>query len=125
MITLVQIELSLADPSEMSIFLAAAEWAEGLLLGTLATVIAVIAIAAVGYLMIMGRVKIRRGLTVVLGCFILFGAPFIARGFRGLGGDGAATASNVEPPEATATPLLPKQVPETYDPYAGAAVVRQ
>ena len=50
MITLVQIELSLADPSEVSILLAAAEWAEGLLLGTLATVIAVIAIAAVGYL---------------------------------------------------------------------------
>ena len=75
--------------------------------------------------MIMGRVKIWRGLTVVLGCFILFGAPFIARGFRGLGGDGAATASNVEPPEATATPLLPKQAPENYDPYAGAAVVRQ
>lgn len=124
MITLVQIELSLADPSEVSILLAAAEWVEALLLGTLATVIAVIAIAAVGYLMIMGRVKIRRGLTVVLGCFILFGAPFIARGLRGIGDDGATIVPDVEPPGVAATPLLPKQVPENYDPYAGASVAR-
>jgi len=52
------------------------------LLGTFATVAAVIAIAAVGFMMLTGRINWRHGAVVVLGCFILFGAASIVGGIR-------------------------------------------
>ena len=48
----------------------------------MATSIAVIAVASIGLLMLSGRVRMRRGATVILGCFILFGVATIAQGFR-------------------------------------------
>jgi type IV secretion system protein VirB2 len=61
---------------------AALEWVQGTLLGNLATTAAVIAVAAVGFLMLTGRIEWRRGLVVVLGCFIIFGAAAIVAGIR-------------------------------------------
>jgi len=52
------------------------------LLGTVATVIAVIAVASVGLLMLTGRMNWRYGATVILGCFILFGAASIVGGIQ-------------------------------------------
>ena len=57
-------------------------WLQGTLLGTVATVAAVIAVAAVGFMMLTGRLDWRRGLTVVVGCFIIFGAGAIVAGLR-------------------------------------------
>ena len=54
--------------------------------GNLATTAAVIAVAAVGFLMLTGRVDWRRGLTVVIGAFIIFGAVSIVAGIRSLSG---------------------------------------
>jgi type IV secretion system protein VirB2 len=59
-------------------------WIQGTLLGNLATTAAVIAVAAVGFLMLTGRIDWRRGLTVVIGCFIVFGAVSIVAGIRAL-----------------------------------------
>ena len=42
--------------------------------------------AAVGFLMLTGRIEWRRGLTVVIGCFIIFGAVAIVSGIRSLAG---------------------------------------
>jgi type IV secretory pathway VirB2 component (pilin) len=65
---------------------AALEWIQGTLLGNLATTAAVIAVAVVGFLMLTGRIEWRRGLTVVIGCFIIFGATAIVAGIRAVAG---------------------------------------
>jgi type IV secretory pathway VirB2 component (pilin) len=46
----------------------------------------VIAVAVVGFMMLTGRIEWRRGLTVVIGCFIIFGAVAIVSGIRSLAG---------------------------------------
>ncbi|NWE54557.1 TrbC/VirB2 family protein, partial [Brevundimonas sp. P7753] len=57
-----------------NVFLEGTQWVQELLLGPVATSIAVIAVAAIGLLMLSGRMNIRRSATVLVGCFILFGA---------------------------------------------------
>ena len=73
-----------ADPSGSSPLVAALQWVQGTLLGNLATTAAVIAVAVVGYLMLTGRMEWRRGLMVVVGAFIIFGAVSIVAGIRSL-----------------------------------------
>jgi type IV secretion system protein VirB2 len=57
-------------------------WLQGTLLGTVATVTAVIAVATVGFMMLTGRINWRYGASVILGCFILFGASSIVAGIH-------------------------------------------
>lgn len=95
------------------------------MLGTLATTIATIAVASVGILVMNGRMPLRRGVTVILGCFILFGAPAIAAGLLALTSAGVATpvASRSASMAETPVPLVvPTSNPQVYDPYAGASV---
>jgi len=118
---------SLADsPAGSSVLVAAISWLQDLLLGTVATSIAVIAIAAIGFGMLTGRVNIRHGATVVLGCFILFGASTIVSGLRyaasGVGGDTAPPVVVVAPPPPPPPHVQSSGVPAPYDPYAGASV---
>ncbi len=70
------------DPQGSGPILNAVEWMQGTLLGNVATVAAVIAVAAVGFMMLTGRMNWRYGATVILGCFILFGAASIVGGIR-------------------------------------------
>ena len=72
----------LADPAGSGVLVSAVRWLEGTLLGTIATVIAVIAVATVGLMMLTGRINWRYGATVILGCFILFGAASIVAGIQ-------------------------------------------
>ena len=72
----------LADPAGSGVIVSAVRWLEGTLLGTIATVVAVIAVASVGLLMLTGRINWRYGATVILGCFILFGAASIVAGIQ-------------------------------------------
>lgn len=74
-------ELSV-DPAGSGALVSAVRWLEGTLLGTIATVVAVIAVASVGFLMLTGRINWRYGATVILGCFILFGAASIVAGIQ-------------------------------------------
>src|SRR5260221_7559650 len=74
------------DPAGSSPLIAALDWVQGTLLGNLATSAAVIAVAVVGFMMLTGRMDWRRGLTVVIGCFIIFGAVSIVAGIRSLSG---------------------------------------
>src|SRR5436189_6452478 len=74
------------DPAGSSPLIAALNWVQGTLLGNLATTAAVIAVAAVGFLMLTGRIDWRRGLTVVIGAFIVFGAVSIVAGIRSMAG---------------------------------------
>ena len=70
------------DPAGSGAISGALYWIEGTLMGTVATVAAVIAVAAVGFMMLTGRLNWRYGVTVILGCFILFGAASIVAGIR-------------------------------------------
>ncbi|MBY0282386.1 MAG: TrbC/VirB2 family protein [Sphingomonas sp.] len=73
---------SYADPAGSGPILGAVNWLQGTLLGTVATVVAVIAVASVGFLMLTGRMNWRYGVTVIIGCFILFGATSIVAGIQ-------------------------------------------
>ena len=75
-----------ADPAGSSPLIAALSWVQGTLLGTVATSAAVIAIAVVGFLMLSGRMEWRRGVIVIVGAFIIFGAVSIVAGIRSLAG---------------------------------------
>ncbi len=74
------------DPAGSNVIFNAVAWLEGTLLGNVATGVAVIAVAATGLMMLTGRIDWRRGATVILGCFIVFGAAAIVAGIRSLAG---------------------------------------
>jgi type IV secretion system protein VirB2 len=73
---------TLSDPAGSGAIVGAVHWLEGTLLGTIATVVAVIAVASVGLMMLTGRINWRYGATVIVGCFILFGAASIVGGIQ-------------------------------------------
>jgi hypothetical protein len=113
-------------------------WLQNTLLGTVATTVAVICVATVGLMMLSGRIDLRRGGSVVVGCFILFGASSIAAGIQGFAAGAPTSADPVLQVEPWAAPAPPVQAPlplasppDPYglappaapaDPYAGAAV---
>lgn len=74
------------DPSGSGPIVGAVNWLQGTLLGNVATAVAVIAVAAVGFMMLTGRINWKYGATVVLGLFILFGAASIVGGIRSVAG---------------------------------------
>ena len=61
-------------------------WLQGTLLGTVATTVAVMAVAAIGFMMLTGRMNWRFGATVIIGVFILFGATTIVAGIQAAAG---------------------------------------
>jgi type IV secretory pathway VirB2 component (pilin) len=71
-----------ADPQGSGPILAALTWVQGTLLGNVATSVAVIAVAMVGFMMLTGRLNWRLGATVIAGCFILFGSAAIVSGIQ-------------------------------------------
>lgn len=77
-----------SDPAGSGPIVAAMGWMQGTLLGNVATAIAVMAVAAVGFMMLTGRMNWRFGATVILGCFILFGAGAIVSGIQSASGTG-------------------------------------
>ena len=70
------------DPQGSGAITGALGWIQGTLLGSVATAVAVIAVASVGLLMLTGRMNWRFGATVVIGLFILFGSAAIVGGIR-------------------------------------------
>ena len=74
------------DPAGSGPIVAALGWMQGTLLGNVATAVAVIAVAMVGFMMLTGRMNWRFGATVILGCFILFGASTIVGGIQSASG---------------------------------------
>ncbi len=70
------------DPAGSGPIVAALGWLQGTLLGNVATAVAVMAVAAVGFMMLSGRMNWRFGATVIIGVFILFGAGAIVTGIQ-------------------------------------------
>jgi type IV secretion system protein VirB2 len=71
-----------SDPQGSGPIVAALAWLQGTLLGNVATAVAVMAVAAVGFMMLTGRMNWRFGATVIVGVFILFGASTIVAGIQ-------------------------------------------
>lgn len=61
----------------------ALSWMQRLLLGPIATSLAVMAVAGVGFMMLTGRMNWRYGGTVIIGVFIIFGAPRLVASISG------------------------------------------
>ncbi len=110
---------SLFDQSGASPMASSLEWINGVLFGQIAVGLCVLAVAFVGFQMLTGRLALRRGLQVILGCFVLLGAPVIAAGFV------SSFDAGIEPPP----PLVPTMEefpprddlpPASRDPYSGA-----
>lgn len=117
--------MPLSDPTGAQSLLSAAQWVESTLLGSTAMVVATLAVATLGFLMLSGRVPFKRGAGVLLGCFVLFGATTLAQGIKRIAGVDGGDAPPL--PVAIANPpprsvIPPPAQPQVYDPYAGAAV---
>ena len=76
----------MGEPQGSGVLVSAVEWLQGTLLGTVATTVAVLAVAAVGFMMLTGRMNWRHGGVVIIGCFIVFGAASIVAGIRATAG---------------------------------------
>jgi type IV secretion system protein VirB2 len=113
-------------PSQPGVIHAAIDWLQQTLTGSLAMTVAVIAIAWFGLMMMSGRLPRRRGLQLLLGCFIIFGASLIASGIINTLQAGATDGSEVaaqSPPPPPAPIAVQRAGPVSpYDPYAGAAL---
>lgn len=114
---------SVAGPQGSSAIGAAVLWVQGTLLGSIAVAVAVVAVASVGLMMLRGRIDLRRGMTVIAGCFVLFGAPTIASGIQSIlnGVDESIETAVEASPPVPPPPALPP-TPANADPYAGASV---
>lgn len=71
-----------ANPQGSGPIVNALAWIQGTLMGNVATAVAVMAVAAVGFMMLSGRMNWRFGASVIFGCFILFGAGAIVSGIQ-------------------------------------------
>ncbi len=69
-------------PAGSGPIVSALAWLQATLLGQVATAVAVIAVAMVGFMMLTGRLNWRFGATVIVGCFILFGSAAIVAGIQ-------------------------------------------
>ena len=101
---------------------AAVSWVSTLLIGPIGTSCAVIAVAWFGYGMLGGRLSVRRGWLLVLGCFILFSAPSLAAALTGLARQINGSSDPTQPSTIAVPPPLIPNAPPAYDPYAGASV---
>ena len=110
---------SLYNQSNASPIASALEWINGVLLGPVAVSLCVLAVAFVGFAMLTGRWPLRLGFRVVLGCFVLFGAPVIAAGLMSAIEGQNETVPFAEPVSDQLPPRgdLP---PASHDPYSGA-----
>lgn len=93
-ITLLSPEMAMAqtavttlDPIEQII-----ESVIGIMTGPIATGVAIIGVASIGYMWMTGRMEMQRALTIIIGMVIIFGAANIVNALRGSTGfTGAGT----------------------------------
>jgi type IV secretion system protein VirB2 len=112
---------ALFDRPTVSPLGSAFQWVGSFFQNDAAISLCVIAVALLGYTMLMGRWPIRRAALVIIGCFVLLGAPLIAGDI--LGGAQVTDAS----PQVQASGVLYQRAdlpPADYDPYAGASLIR-
>jgi type IV secretory pathway VirB2 component (pilin) len=100
----VSVAPSLFDAPAAPVLPSAAGWVTGTLFGDVAASLCVIAVAIMGILLMTGRLSVRDAARVVIGCFVLLGAPLIAAGLRSAA-DNARTAPAIEAAAVVPGPL--------------------
>ncbi|WP_148291863.1 TrbC/VirB2 family protein [Novosphingobium sp. B-7] len=117
---------SLFEPAHTQALGAMADWLREVLSGSLATALGIVAISLVGLSLFQGRLRLKHAAFVVLGVFLLLGAPIISAGITG-------NLPPALPVIADATVASPPVIPQNspalshnpFDPYAGASVPTQ
>lgn len=97
-------------------------WVPALLGSTAVQIVCVLAIAGLGFGMLAGRISVRRSGLIILGCFLMLGAPAIAVALTGIGRGGGNEG------HAAPTSPAPIHVPNpeartSADPYSGASLI--
>ncbi len=115
------VQQSLFEASGGAPMVGSVRWIEGVMLGEIALGVCVIAVAFIGALMLTGRLPLREGAQIIVGCFVLLAAPVIATGFIGFKG-GVINPSAPSPASAQIDNPRPDLPPADYDPYAGASL---
>ena len=119
----------LSDPTSAQALVHAGRWVEQALLGTTAAVVATLAVSVVGLLLLQGRLPLRRGASVLIGCFVLFGSATIATGIMNIVGEGSDempySVTGTVAASLPVTAATPPAQPQVYDPYAGPSVFPQ
>ena len=111
---------SLFEPSPDSSLTQASEWIDAVVFGEVAIALCVLAVAFVGFAMLTGRFAMRGGLRVLLGCFILLGAPVIAGGLIGAGNVEDSAPFEPQPSNQHTDQPTRDLPPANFDPYSGA-----
>lgn len=113
-------QTNLFEPDSDAAVTSSINWINSVLFNEIAVVLCVLAVAFLGGLMLLGRLPVRSGLRIIIGCFVLFGAPIIAAGLVGLSQEGQNAGPQVaQLPESSPRDQLP---PSDYNPYAQASV---
>lgn len=116
------VQQSLFEAGGEAPMVGSARWIEGVMLDEIGLGLCVIAVAFIGALMLTGRLPLREGVRVVIGCFVLLGAQAIAAGLI-QGSGGRTDSSTLVPPIAVVTEVPRAYMPPAdYDPYAGASL---
>ena len=115
--------------SEAAALPAAASWLAGLAGGEFGVILAVIAVAVLGFVLLSGRVALRRAGRTALSCFILFGAGALANALLGIVSGDAGTSQYSDVPVPAPAALPERTLPDTnsvprsnpFDPYGRSA----
>lgn len=112
---------SLFEPSAASPMATSVSWINSVLFSEIALGICVLAVAFLGVLMLTGRLPLRGGVRVLLGCFVVLGAPVIASSLItvGLGSSSYESLVTLLAAERSARETMP---PSDYNPYARASL---
>ena len=107
---------SMDDPIEAS-----ASWMMALVSGDLAATMCILAVALLGFMLMTGRVALKRAALVTVGCFILLSASAMSSAFMMLA---SARGSSDQAVRSGATAMPPERrlSLSDYDPYAGASL---
>lgn len=109
---------SLSSGTDTGALNSAIQWVADLLTGPLATSICVLSVAALGGLLLSGRVPLRRSLAVVIGCFIILSASGIASAFIAYRQEVVSPLVIVQQPVASGPePARRPPAPTPFDPY--------
>lgn len=112
---------SLFDAGSDAPMMQSVHWIEDVMLGEVALGLCIIAVAASGAVMLGGRLPAREAMRVVLGLFVVLGAPVIAGGFAEGFGE-TVEISAPRPVNEEGMNVRPNLPPANYDPYAGASL---
>lgn len=120
------------DETTLNSFDAAIGWISNLLSGSLATALLIIAVAMIGYSLLLGHLSARKGITLSLGILFVLGSSQLARSLVGsiphYHSSPPLTSAYERPPPLRLEEEIPEergalvgvQAGNPFDPYRGA-----